>query len=141
MHVLYFPELFFRALFFIEEMDRINEIKEKRDKIANYYDSKLTKLGCNIPRITEGEIHGRYFYMFCCKKRNGLSKYLTNNGVENKIFYSPLTCDAAIYKNKVKLNLPNARKLLKKSLSIPLHENMTMKQAKYVVESIKKFYN
>jgi len=130
-----------QASFLIEEMDRINEIKKRRDEIANYYDAELTKLGCTLPRITEGEIHGRYYYMFCCNKRNGLSKSLTDNGVENKIFYSPLTCDAAIYKNKVKLKLPVARKLLKRSISIPMHENMTMEQAEYVIESIKKFYN
>ena len=56
-------------------MARIHEIKEKRDKIANYYDAKLPKLGCNPQKMTDGEIHGRYYYMFSCKSRNELSKH------------------------------------------------------------------
>jgi dTDP-4-amino-4,6-dideoxygalactose transaminase len=40
-----------------------------------------------------------------------------------------------------KVNVPNARKLLKQSISIPLHEKMTIEQAKYVIYSVKNFYN
>ena len=53
-------------------MDRINEIKAKRDEIAKYYDVKLPKLGCKPQQIAHGEIHGRYFYMLTCNNRNQL---------------------------------------------------------------------
>jgi len=129
-----------QASFLIEEMDRINEIKAKRDEIANYYDVKLPKLGCKLQQIFHGEIHGRYFYMFTCNNRNQLFNYLTSMNIECKIFYSPLVCDATVYKSKVKPKLPVARRMLKKSLSIPMHENMTMDQAEYVVDCITEFY-
>ena len=129
-----------QASFLIEEMDRINEIKAKRDEIANYYDVKLPKLGCKLQQIFHGEIHGRYFYMFTCNNRNQLFNYLTSMNIECKIFYSPLVCDATVYKSKVKPKLPVARRMLKKSLSIPMHENMTMDQTEYVVDCITEFY-
>jgi len=129
-----------QASFLIEEMDRINEIKAKRDNIANHYDEKLPKLGCIPQQAADGEIHGRYYYTFSCNRRNELSRYLSNNQIENKIFYSPLVCDAAVYKSQFKPKLPVARRLLKKSLSIPMHENMTMDQAEYVIDCITEFY-
>ena len=49
-------------------------------------------------------------------------------------------CDAAVYKSKVDLKLPVARRLLRKSMLIPMHENMIMEQAEYVVDCITKFY-
>lgn len=129
-----------QASFLLEEMDRIHEIKEKRDEIANLYDEKLPKLDCTPQQVSNGEIHGRYYYTFTCNRRNELFKYLSNMHIESKIFYSPLTCDAAVYKSQVKLKLPIARNLLKKNLSIPMHENMTMEQAVYVVDCIAEFY-
>ena len=75
-----------------------------------------------------------------CKKRDSLRKYLINNGIENKVFYSPLVCDAAVYNNTNKINVPMARRLLNKSISIPLHEKMTFKQVDYVVKNIHQFY-
>jgi len=78
--------------------------------------------------------------MFSCKNRDELFEYLTKKGVECKIFYSPLTSDVKVYKNNNTLDLPMARRLLRNSLSIPMHENMTIEQAKYVVSSIKTFF-
>ena len=60
--------------------------------------------------------------------------------IENKIFYSPLVCDTKIHKT-TKLKVPNSRRLLKQSISIPLHEKMTIEQTKYVIRTVKNFYN
>ena len=73
-----------------------------------------------------------------CKKRDSLRKYLIDNNIENKIFYSPLACDAKVYNNKP--NVPTSRRMLNQSLSIPLHEKMTIKQAEYVIDTIYSFY-
>jgi len=129
-----------QASFLIEEMNRIHVIKAKRDEIANYYDEKLPKLGCHPQQTFRNEIHGRYYYMLTCNNRNQLFNYLTSMNIECKIFYSPLVCDANVYKSQVKPKLPVARRLLKNSLSIPMHENMTMDQAEYVIDCITEFY-
>ena len=129
-----------QAAFLIEELDRIDEIKTKRDVIAKFYDKNIVKIGCSPQEARPSEVHGRYFYMFSCKNRDELFEYLTKKGVECKIFYSPLTSDVKVYKNNNTLDLPMARRLLRNSLSIPMHENMTIEQAKYVVSSIKTFF-
>ena len=66
--------------------------------------------------------------------------YLKNKGIECKIFYSPLAPDAPIFKNCFCTNISNSRKVIKKSLSIPLHEDLKNYEVNYIVDSIKKFY-
>lgn len=129
-----------QASFLIEEIERIDEIKLKRDIIAEFYDNELENIGCSPQKANDNETHGRYYYIFTCERRNELLKYLTQKNIECKLFYSPLACDAAVYKRTSKPKVPVARRLLKQNISIPLHENMTLKQAEYVVESICGFY-
>ena len=121
-------------------MKRIKNIKKKRDKIANFYDQELSQL-VNIQKTPINQVHGRYMYIFSCKNRNKLKEFLEKNHIESKIFYSPLIPKTKAYKNFNNKVFPNAISLLSRSLAIPLHENMTMKQAEYVVDKIKIFYN
>ena len=123
-------------------LENLKKLKNKwryREKIAKIYDSELKDL-VNIQKYHKKEIHGRYLYIFTCENRNELFKNLKNKGIECKIFYSPLASDAPIFKNSLAANIKNSRKLIKKSLSIPLHEDLKEKQVSYIVNSIKKFY-
>jgi len=128
-----------QAAMLMTSLDRINKVKQKRDKISSLYDKAFSDI-INLQTLDNGEIHGRYIYLMAVNDRDKLRNYLLKHGIENKIFYSPLVCDAKVYK-KNKVNVPNARKLLKQSISIPLHEKMTIEQAKYVIYSVKNFYN
>lgn len=128
-----------QASMLITSMDRVNEIKAKRDKIASFYDDAFSGI-MGIQNVRKGEAHGRYIYIMACTQRDNLRKYLTNNGIENKVFYSPLACDAAVYKYTKRTSVPKARRLLDKSISIPMHEKMTFEQANYVVKTIRRFY-
>ena len=129
-----------QASMLITSMDRISEIKAKRDKIAYLYDEAFSDF-MGIQKVRKGEVHGRYIYIMACDKRDSLRKHLLNKGIENKVFYSPLASDAAVYKDKInKKKVPMARRLLNKSLSVPLQEKMTMKQVEYVIDTTRRFY-
>jgi len=127
-----------QASFLVASMNRINQVKSKRDIIASYYDNEL-KQYVDIQTQKKDQIHGRYIYLINCNKRDKLRKFLKEKKIETKIFYSPLVCDAPIYK-EFKADVPNARKLMKNCLSIPLHEKLSFSQAEYVVDQIKGFY-
>ena len=86
------------------------------------------------------EIHGRYLFLARFKNRNKLRLFLNTKGIETKVFYSPLVSDAKIYKNFKKYDLKNSNKILKEIVALPFHENLSLKQIKYVVKQIKKFY-
>ncbi len=123
-------------------LENLKILKNKwryREKIARIYDSELKNL-INIQEYHKDEIHGRYLYIFTCENRNKLFKNLKKRGIECKIFYSPLASEAPIFKNSMVSNIKNSRKLIKKTLSIPLHEDLKANQVSYIVNAIKKFY-
>ena len=129
-----------QASFLIENLKNLPKKQKSRDKISKLYDLELNNI-IDAPQYYNKEIHGRYLYIFTCNKRDKLYLFLKNYNIESKIFYSPLALDAPVFKNKFsKAIIPNARRQIKRSLAIPMHENMSMQQVEYVINKIKKFY-
>ena len=93
-----------QASMLIENLKRIKKIIKKRDKISKFYDKNLVDFA-KVQKIKKGEVHGRYLYIARFKKRNLLKKFLESKKIETKVFYSPLACDAPIYKKK-KIKIP-----------------------------------
>jgi len=128
-----------QASLVLENLEKLNHKWKLRERIAKIYDRELRDF-INIPQYHKHEIHGRYLYIFTCKRRNQLFQYLKEKKIECKIFYSPLACDAPIFKNHSYKHLVNSRKKIKESLSIPLHENLKDIEVNYIINNIKKFY-
>ena len=128
-----------QAAMLLTSLNRIDEVKARRDEIAEYYDYSLSGL-LDIQPTKPSEIHGRYIYLAGCRNRDNLRRFLLEKGIETKVFYSPLACDAKVFQKINQGELPVARRLEKRSISLPLHEKMTMKQAKFVVKSIQNYY-
>ena len=128
-----------QAAFLLENLEHLTEVWNRRDRIARLYDRELEGV-VGVPKIADGETHGRYLYVIHCRKRNDLRKYLAKQEIESKVVYSPLACDAEPYRDVKRLEVPVSRRLLRKTLSIPLHEKMSFAQAKYVAKKIKEFY-
>ena len=127
------------ASILIEKLRGLNQVLQKREKIAKYYTKHLNHLIAK-QTLKSGEIHGRYLFLGRFKNRNKLKSFLNEKDIETKVFYSPLVSDAKIYKNCKKYTLKNSKKILKEILALPFHENLNLRQIKYVVKQIKKFY-
>ncbi len=127
-----------QAAFLIENLGRLDAIWQKRERIARIYDARLADV-VRLQPLHPGETHGRYLYLIQSSQRDELKEHLAGNGVETKILYSPLTCDAKPYKEARRLGVPVSRQLIRKALSIPLHEKMTFGQAKFVADIISAF--
>ena len=106
----------------IENLKRIKKIRRKRDQISNFYNKSLKNI-IQAQKIRAKETHGRYLYLARFKKRNLLKKFLDSKKIETKIFYSPLACDAPVYKIK-KIKVQQSRKYLKEVLALPMHEKL-----------------
>ena len=128
-----------QASLVLQNLLTVDQKRRQRDKIAEIYDTELKDL-ISIQEYHKNEIHGRYLYIFTCKKRDKLFRYLKEKKIECKIFYSPLACDAPILKKYKYKHLINSRKKIKESLSIPLHENLIDSEVDFIVNNIKKFY-
>ena len=127
-----------QASMLIENLKRVKLIKKKRDQISNFYNKNLKNF-IQGQKTKANEIHGRYLYLVRFKKRNALKKFLDSKKIETKIFYSPLACDAPVYKKR-KVKVYNSRKYLKEALALPMHEKLNYRQIRYVVKNVKKFY-
>ena len=127
------------ASILIEKLKLLNQVLEKREKIASYYIKHLKDL-MTYQKLKLNEVHGRYLFLGCFKQRDQLRKFLNSKGIETKVFYSPLLCDAKIYKKSKKYDLSNSYNTLSKILALPFHESLNLNQIKFVVKQIRKFY-
>ncbi len=123
----------------IEKLQFLDKTLKKREKISEHYIKHLSKMMVT-QTLEPKEIHGRYLFLARFKKRNKLRNFLNTKGIETKVFYSPLISDAKIYKNCKKYDLKNSKKILKEVIALPFHENLNLKQIRYVIKQIKKFY-
>ena len=127
-----------QAAFLLENLKRLEGVWRKREQLAKVYDKRLGDI-VRFQELHPQERHGRYLYLIQTRKRDPLRKYLTTIGVETKVVYSPLASDARPYKGLPKSSLPVSRQLLVETLSLPLHEKMSVCQAEFVADEIRGY--
>ena len=128
----------------LEMIKKINLITNSRIKNANYLNEKLKSI--KQIKLIEERINFKsvyHLYQFYCEKRNELNNFLRKNKIDSKIHYpKPLHLHEAAKKFKYKKGqFPNAEKLSKEVISIPVHEFITKKQLDFMINKIQKFYN
>ena len=94
----------------------------------------------DIPYEKNYEYDVYYTYTIKAKDRDKLKDYLFNKGIETKIHHPLLMPEQPFYKKGVKGEYKNAKKLIKKVLCLPIHENLNEDDLIYVVQNIKNFY-
>ncbi len=116
---------------------------ERRREIATIYHNGLQNINA-IKLPPEPSNTSRYFdvfqnYVIRAKNRNTLVKHLRDKGVETLISWPKPT-----HKHKAlglqHFKLPMTEKISKEVVSLPMHTELTNKQIKYVIESVKAFY-
>ena len=112
-----------------------------RINISNYYFENLSDyVKCPLPN-NNGDVNCTFFdYTIIANERDNLKKFLEKKGIETKIKHSILMPHQPAYKNLPKFNLPVAENLVEKILCLPIHEKLSARDLKYIVNSIKQFY-
>ena len=128
----------------LEMIKKINLITNSRIKNANYLNKNLKSI--KQIKLIEERINFKsvyHLYQFYCEKRDDLNNFLRKNKIDSKIHYpKPLHLHEAAKKFKYKKGqFPNAEKLSKEVISIPVHEFITKKQLDFMINKIQKFYN
>lgn len=123
----------------IEQLKKISHLQEHRKMIWDLYQNNL-----DIKEITppidpeEYEKHSYFTYVISVSgDRDRLAKHLLDNGIYTTLRYHPLHLNTLYQSDKI---LPNSEKLNEISLSLPIHPNLTMDQAIFIVQNIKDFY-
>jgi dTDP-4-amino-4,6-dideoxygalactose transaminase len=123
----------------IEQLKKIEHLQNQRKEIWEFYQSNLDIDGISLPSNPESyEKHSYFTYVISVESnRDELAKYLLDNGIYTTLRYHPLHLNPLYQSDKV---LPNSERLNEISLSLPIHPNLTMDQAEFVVQKIKDFY-
>lgn len=123
---------------------KINDLKKtiiKRRKNAELYFKYLKNI-CDLPKLKNLNESIFYTFTILVKKRDRLKKFLAEKKIETKIQHPILIPEQKGYKKLIntKDKYPNAIKLKKQILSLPIHENISKKEIIYVCNNIRKFF-
>ena len=140
-----YPSLNFKmdtlqAAFINENLKYVQKKIKKRNNIAKIYINNLTKK-IITPKIENNKLHSFYSFTILVNNRDKLMNYLKDKGIETKIQHSPLIPHQTAFSKYYKKDIPNAEKIVKKILCIPIRDDLNKKNIKYIVNSINNFYN
>ena len=141
----YLPSDILAALLY-GQMERNQEIMEKRMNIWNYYNDNLADLEGKeklirpyIPLYAKHNAHMFYIVLPTENIRNDLMSKLKGNGIGATFHYIPLhTSPMGIKLGCKEGDLPITEEYSRRILRLPLYADMTEKDAKYVVERVKE---
>lgn len=126
----------------IAQLKKIEKIIKKRRKQAKIYDELLSKI--NLIQTQEPVKKSRHTYQsYVCKilkprLRDKLIKKLMQANIETQIGTYALHCLPAFKKLPKEGKLFNSKFLFENSISLPLHDELTMKDQEYIVKKIKE---
>ena len=126
-------------------LKKLSKITNSRIKNANYLDQNLKDIDeIYIPERDKNLKEVFHIYSIQAKNRDNLVKFLNNNSIDAKKHYPiPMHLQTPLKKTyKYKLgDFPNAERLSKETLSLPVHEFLDLSQLKFMCNKIKEFYS
>lgn len=128
----------------ISQLKKIENFLKKRNNIYNYYKKKLQRYSKYIYLPTDKKDLLSGFHLFIIhlntKKisisRNQFIQKLFKRGILTQVHYVP-TYKFSFYKYLRKTNFKGCEAYFKSSISIPIHQKMSLNDVNFVINSIK----
>tara|TARA_A100001015_G_C15025414_1_gene730231 strand:+ start:658 stop:1788 length:1131 start_codon:yes stop_codon:yes gene_type:complete len=131
-----------QAKILIQKLKEIKKTIRCRNINAKVYHKYLNRKYFHFDLNKKNVISSYQFFVVMCNKRDKLFKFLNKNSVmAMKYFHIPIYKQNAfkkIFPQKIKLN--NCEILEKKSLNLPIRENLKKSEIKYICNLMNKFY-
>lgn len=128
----------------LTQLNKVDKIIELRKKHSEYLNKNLAKINDKIKVFTppKGYEHVYQLYTMFVEDRDELLDYLTENGISSKIYFDPVHL-SSFYKDKLGYvdKLPVTEEVAKKTITLPMFPDLTMKELDYMINTIDKFYN
>lgn len=126
----------------LNQLARLDKMIAAREEIAKFYDEKLIRNKLlKIIKIPDGKKSSRHLYpvlldRILWDKKEQIFTKLHKKGIGVQVHYKP-TYQFSFYKKIYgDFNLENAQKFYNSELSLPCHQNMSLKDAKFVADSL-----
>jgi len=110
----------------IAQLEKIQSFIDVRKSVAFAYNYHLKKLA-DIPYEDDNTVHVYNNYSFRVKNRDLFVKNLQANEIGARVYY-----------DKPFANLPNATKISKEILSIPIRPNLTTEEMNHIIYNVKE---
>ncbi len=124
--------------------NNLTKVIEKRRYNYTLYCKYLKNVkGIKIIPEAKYEFNTYHTFVVKAKKRDSLMKYLTKKRISFKIHYPiPIHLQpASSFLKYKKGDFPETEKQAKEILTLPINQELSLKEIKYISEQIKKFYN
>ena len=128
-----------QAAMLLVSLEYLPEVIERRRRIAQFYSNALAQM-VTCPTEKAGEYHIHYTYTILAQRRDQLKQCLAEQGIETKIHHPLLMPDHSAYRGRFKADIPVARRLVGRILSIPNQHDLSEQQTEYVADAIRSFY-
>jgi dTDP-4-amino-4,6-dideoxygalactose transaminase len=122
-------------------LDHFAMMVRKRHAIAVRYSQRVGRLAGfpEVPAIDNGR--SVYFDMtVTVDRRDDLLRFLRNKGIEASIKHPILMPDQPAHRDLPPPQIPKARELVNRIITLPLHEKMTTDQVDYVCDCVALHY-
>lgn len=129
-----------QAALLIGQLEKIEKRLEKREKLVKYYEKSLKKAQIKFITIPEKTKSARHLFIILTKNRDNIIKKLQEKNIQVAVNYRAihnLTYYKQIFNYKPE-DFPIANEFGNNVISIPLYPKLKNKEAKYIVNTIKK---
>lgn len=116
---------------------RLKGFQERKNKLADIYRVYEEVFNGKIEMLhkASNEEFAYYGMTIFSKNRERLTHVLSQIGIETKVQHEPLMCDQLMYVD-CRSKADNAKRRIKEVLSLPLHEKMTLKDARFIAMKV-----
>lgn len=127
------------AVIGLVQLKKLEKMNRMREKLYLNYNKHLSNIkDIEIPVIKSYAKNAYHNYVIKARSRDGLIDHLKEKGIATGVHYIPNHL-YDIYK-EFRTSLPVAESVWKKLVTLPLFPDLTAKDQKKVIESIKEFY-
>lgn len=125
----------------IVQLKKLNMLNEKRRKIVEFYNKKLSKIK-EIELIKEKDYakSANWNYVIKAENRDNLIEFLKKNGIEAGVHYLPLYKHPFYKKIGIKANVPVTDRVWKKLVTLPLYPDLSGGELNKIAETVKRFF-
>ena len=123
-------------------LNNLNSIIKRRRFNAKYYFNNLNRSFYKLADEKKYQFNSYHTFVVQVEKREKLIKYLQSKGIGTAIHYPvPIHLQpASKYLNYKKGSFPMTESQSKKILTIPIHQNLSLKNLKMIVFYLNKFF-
>ena len=134
----------FQAAILLAKLKYIDKFNKMRRDAAEKYKEKLKDIKQIDLPIGRGTEYSHIYHLYTVKVssgRNKLLRKLNEKGISARVYYPYLLSQMRAFEDcRVSGSLKNAKSILPKILTIPMHPFLREREIEYIADSIKRFF-